>query len=175
MQYQCTALKQSSLLKIKTCRVYIPITHVYILWIMETNDNILFFNSKISLNLNYLPRDNIMKVTRLFEDGNGQSHFEDVDIPLSDTEDIGRLSSVLQATGVIFRKTEGDYDFDWHPAPSRRLIVMLDGSVEITAGDGETRIFNTGDIVLAEDTQGRGHRSRAVDGKPRKSLFILLD
>jgi uncharacterized cupin superfamily protein len=52
---------------------------------------------------------------------------------------------------------------------------MLDGSVEITAGDGEKRIFNTGDIVLAEDTLGRGHRSRAVDGKPRKSLFILLD
>jgi hypothetical protein len=117
----------------------------------------------------------LMKVTRIFADGNGQSHFDELDFPLSDAGNIGHLSSLLNATGVIFRETDGDYDFDWHPAPSRRLIIMIDGAVEITCGDNETRIFNTGDIVLAEDTLGEGHISRAVDGKPRKSIFVLLD
>ena len=30
-------------------------------------------------------------------------------------------------------------------------------------------------ILLAEDTTGRGHISRAVDDQPRASIFITLD
>jgi hypothetical protein len=30
-------------------------------------------------------------------------------------------------------------------------------------------------VLLAEDTTGQGHISRAVAGKSRKSLFITLD
>ena len=52
---------------------------------------------------------------------------------------------------------------------------MLEGEVEIEIGDGSKRIFGTSDILLAEDTTGQGHISRAVGGKPRKSLFITLD
>ena len=32
-----------------------------------------------------------------------------------------------------------------------------------------------GDILLAEDTTGRGHISRSIDGKLRRSIFITLD
>ena len=49
------------------------------------------------------------------------------------------------------------------------------GAVEIEVGDGTKRILGTGDILLAEDTTGQGHISRAVAGKPRRSLFITLD
>jgi uncharacterized cupin superfamily protein len=52
---------------------------------------------------------------------------------------------------------------------------MLDGEVEIEAGDGTKRRFGTGDVLLAEDTAGRGHISRAVEGRPRKSIFVTLD
>lgn len=48
------------------------------------------------------------------------------------------------------------------------------GEVEIEIGDGTKRIFGTGEILLAEDTTGQGHISRAVAGKPRKSLFITV-
>ena len=116
-----------------------------------------------------------MKVTRLFTGDDGESHFEDIDIPLKDAGDIGTLSDLVKATGVIFRETSGSYDYDFHNAPQRQYVVMLDGEVDIEIGDGTTRRFSTGDILLAEDTTGRGHISRAVDGKPRKSLFITLD
>ena len=81
----------------------------------------------------------------------------------------------MKATGVIFRETSGTYDLDWHNAPRRQYVVMLDGEVEIEIGDGTKRILGTGEILLAEDTTGQGHISRAVEGKPRKSLFITLD
>jgi len=56
-----------------------------------------------------------------------------------------------------------------------RSVVNLEGEVEIEVGDETKRILRTGEILLAEDTTGQGHISRAVAGKPRKSLFITLD
>ena len=116
-----------------------------------------------------------MKITRIYTGSDNQSHFEDVEIPLKGDGAIGRMSELARATGVIFRETGGDYDYDWHNAPRRQYVIMLDGDVEIEIGDGTKRIFRTGDILLAEDTTGQGHISRAVNGKPRKSIFITLD
>ena len=116
-----------------------------------------------------------MKITRIFTGEDGESHFEDIDIPLQSAGDIGALSRPFSATGVIFRETGSDYDYNFHNAPQRQYVVMLDGEVDIEIGDGTIRRFTTGDILLAEDITGRGHRSFAVDDKPRKSLFITLD
>ena len=116
-----------------------------------------------------------MRVTRIATGVDGETHFVDVEIPLSDAGSIGRLSDMVPATGVVFRETPADYDYDWHPAPRRQYIVLLDGAIEITVGDGETRRFHGGDVLLVEDTEGRGHRTRTIDGRTRRSLFIALD
>ncbi len=115
-----------------------------------------------------------MKVTRIYTGSDGQSHFEDVDIPLAKTDEDFR-SEVLKATGIIFRETGGDYDLDWHNVPQRQYVINLEGSVEITVGDGTRRRLDAGDILLAEDTTGQGHISRAVDNQPRKMIFVTLD
>ncbi len=116
-----------------------------------------------------------MRVVRIYTGPDNQSHFEDLQIPLKDGGKVGFLSERMKATGVIFRETTGDYNYDFHTAPRRQLVVNLEGEVEIEVGDGTRRILRTGDILLAEDTTGQGHISRAVAGKPRKSLFIILD
>lgn len=116
-----------------------------------------------------------MKITRLFTGPDGESHFEDVEVELFDAGPIGSLSEKVAASGVIFRYTDEEYDFRWHNAPCRQYVVMLDGAVEIEVGDGTRRVFRGGDILLAEDVDGRGHVSRAVDGLPRRSLFIPLE
>ncbi len=116
-----------------------------------------------------------MKVVRVYTGADNKSHFEDVEIPLKSGGKAGFMSDLEKATGVIFRETGGDYNFDFHNAPRRQYVVNLEGEVEIEVGDGTKRILRTGDILLAEDTTGQGHISRAVGGKPRKSLFITLD
>ena len=115
-----------------------------------------------------------MKVTRLYTGNDGESHFEDMDIPLQDAGDIGFLSARFPVDGIIFRETDQDYDYTWHNAPCRQFVLMLEGSVEIETGDGSRRTFHPGDILLAEDTTGRGHISRAIDRQPRKSVFVTL-
>jgi uncharacterized cupin superfamily protein len=121
------------------------------------------------------PTNPDMLITRLYTGDDGESHFEDIDIPVRSAGDIGALSKAFAATGIIFRETTGDYDFSWHNTPCRQFVLMLEGSVEIEVGDGSRRIFCSGDILLAEDTTGRGHVSRAIDGQPRRSVFVTLE
>lgn len=116
-----------------------------------------------------------MKITRLYTGSDNESHFEDIDIPLADQGPVGRLAQAQAATGIMFRETGAGYDYGWHRAPQRQYVIMLEGEVDIEVGDGTIRRFGPGDILLAEDTAGRGHCSRAVDGRPRKSVFVTLE
>ncbi|REL38248.1 hypothetical protein DYD21_06475 [Rhodohalobacter sp. SW132] len=116
-----------------------------------------------------------MKITRLYTGTDNESHFEDIEIELKSAGEIGQLSEKVNATGIIFRRTEPDYDYDWHNAPERQYIIMLDGAVDVEVGDGTVRRFSTGDILLVEDVNGRGHKSRAVNNAARTSVFVTLD
>ena len=115
-----------------------------------------------------------MKVTRLYTGDDGQSHLEEIEYELDDSP-VGRVSERIAATGVIFRETPSDYNLDFHPAPRRQFIINLDAAVEIEVGDGTRKVIGPGEILLAEDTTGQGHISRAVDGKVRHNVFVTLD
>lgn len=115
-----------------------------------------------------------MQVTRIYTGDDGKSHFEDVDIELEDLGARGHISAPWPASSVMFRTVEGDYHIDFHTAPRRQLVVNLTGHVDIETGDGTVRRMGPGSILLAEDTTGQGHISRAVDNEPRQCLFIPL-
>lgn len=53
-------------------------------------------------------------------------------------------------------------------------MVLLDGAIEIEMSGGVRRTLR-GDILLLEDTIGRGHRTRHVEPRERRSIFIVLD
>lgn len=116
-----------------------------------------------------------MKVTRIYSDSSGDSHFADHPIDLHDGGPIGNLSDPVPARSVIFRENEPNYDFDWHVAPRRQFIVLLDGVIEIETSTGDKRTFRAGEILLLEDTTGKGHRTRNIERTKRHSLFIPLD
>ncbi len=114
------------------------------------------------------------KVTRVYADADGESHFDELEIPLRDAGEIGRLSDERPVRSVIFRENDADYDYDWHNAPQKQYIVLLDGEIEIEVSDGERRKFAGGDILLVEDISGKGHRTRTVDNRPRRSIFVTI-
>lgn len=116
-----------------------------------------------------------MQVTQIYADTNGESHFADIDIPLTDGGALGFMSERLPTAAVIFRENEPGYDLDWHCAPRHQYIVLLDGEIEITVSAGETRRFTGGDVLLMGDTAGKGHRTRHTRAQRRRSLFIPLD
>jgi hypothetical protein len=116
-----------------------------------------------------------MKIHRLYADEHGETHFQDVEIQFTESTHAGRMSARLPATGIIFRQVPPDYDLDWHPAPRRQYIINLDAGVQITASDGESRRIGAGEVLLVEDTTGKGHLSKAIEGKVRNCIFVTLE
>jgi len=100
---------------------------------------------------------------------------EDTYYPIDQPNPLGTLSLPLPVRDLIFRHTTSDFQLDYHCAPCRQYVICLDASVEVETSDGKTNIIPPGGVLLVEDTTGRGHKSRAVNGKPRTSIFIPID
>ncbi len=116
-----------------------------------------------------------MRIHNIWVDDQGETHFRDIEVEWGEQGPSGRYSACQPATGIIFRQVQPDYDLDWHPAPRRQYIVNLDAAVEITVSDGETRVIGAGEVFLVEDITGKGHLSKAVDGKLRHCIFVPID
>src|SRR5215472_349603 len=85
-----------------------------------------------------------MRIHKLYEDANGESHFRDIEIDWIEEAPTGKLSKRLPATGIMFRETTTDYENSWHRAPRRQYVISLAGGISITASDGETRHIGAG-------------------------------
>jgi hypothetical protein len=116
-----------------------------------------------------------MRIHNLYVDAAGESHFRDVEIEWVEESRGSRLSRRFPATGIIFRQVRANYDLDWHPAPRRQYIINLDAGVQITASDGESRVIGAGEVLLVEDTTGKGHLSQAVGNQLRHCIFVATD
>jgi hypothetical protein len=58
------------------------------------------------------------RITRVYSDSNGDSHFADIEMELKEAGSIGRLSDTLPATGVVFREVAPTYDY--HSTPHHK-------------------------------------------------------
>lgn len=116
-----------------------------------------------------------MRYFRIYAGPDGESHFQDVDIDLLPGGGQSMLSAPVDVKQLMFRESSADQYITWHPAPRRQFVVTLSGEAEVEASDGEVRRIGPGTIMLAEDTTGKGHITRAVGKDPRISLFITLE
>ncbi|WP_308992419.1 hypothetical protein QLS71_000505 [Mariniflexile litorale] len=114
------------------------------------------------------------KITRVYSDTKGETHFEDLNIPLNNKGDIGFLSEAQKANTIIFRKVTETYDYNFHVSPSRQYVILLDGEIEIETSLGDKRTFQSGEILLLEDITGKGHKTKNIKTQVRSSLFIEL-
>jgi quercetin dioxygenase-like cupin family protein len=103
--------------------------------------------------------------TRLYTGTDGTSHFARERLAFY------RLGDVQDVTFAQLKAGETE---DWHVALRRQLVLCVQGVVEITAGDGEKRLFKPGQFMLLEDTTGKGHIARSVGPADHVVLRIPL-
>lgn len=115
-----------------------------------------------------------MTITKVFADESGDSHFEEMEFPLTDQGLIGWLSAKIAVKSLQFRQNSADYNWDFHTVPEKQFVVLLDGGIEIETSLGLKKTFNSGEILLLEDITGKGHRTRNLSSSIRHSLFIQL-
>lgn len=102
---------------------------------------------------------------RVYADPQGDSHFDVVTVEQ-------HLAQAAPPAAPFYISEDGPaskyrfYTFgpgwigELHPAPTRQFLALLSGEVEVETTDGTIRRFGPGDLVLLEDTSGRGHVTR---------------
>ena len=114
----------------------------------------------------------MIRLVRLFTGPDGQSHFEDGPAPLAAAEPVSALSAPSPATAIYFEETIAGAALDWHNDPRRRYVITLAGTVEFETRLGRTFVIGPGDVLLAEDETGGGHRWRLLGDQPWRRVYV---
>jgi hypothetical protein len=115
-----------------------------------------------------------MKITRLYTGTDNQSHFEEIEVPFESRGGFGLFTIPEPAKSIFFREIPPVWEYAWHNVVCREYVVTIDGEAEIEVGSGEKRVFRRGDVLLAEDLVGQGHRTRVVGNKVWRQVFVTL-
>ena len=113
----------------------------------------------------------------LYTDPDGMTHFRDERFEFHSVNETNSPTSMTyhELAGVqgatLVRMTNGVVE-DWHNAPRTQFAIVIQGEVELTAGDGEVRRLSAGDIALLDDTTGKGHKTASVGVKDHIALMI---
>lgn len=131
-----------------------------------------------------MPATHTLHYVRLYSDAGGVSHFRDEELTLrpqgpaaGDSRALSapealisyQLSGAPGATLLLLKRGAVE---DWHRAPRRMYLIVVQGMAEVTASDGEVRRFGLGSIILMDDTAGKGHITRAVGNVDHIALAV---
>ena len=100
----------------------------------------------------------------LYTGEDGDSHVKRGSIP---------AGALVQTDHALFKETAAHSSFDWHNDPIPQYVVTLSGILEFTTKTGETFTLYPGDVLVATDHTGSGHKWRLVNGDPWKRLYVV--
>jgi quercetin dioxygenase-like cupin family protein len=104
-----------------------------------------------------------LSYVHLYADTNGVSHFREEQFDFRSTRAGGpSMHSLSTGAGAMLLHLKPGSVEDWHNAPKRWYLIVVQGMSEVTASDGEVRRFGPGSVVFMDDTTGKGHRTRAL-------------
>jgi hypothetical protein len=110
-----------------------------------------------------------MAIYRMFTGDDGASQSEEL------TAGTGLLAEAFAAREIQFHVVPTDFVNDFHTAPSRLVVMLLDGQIEFGFRDGTSLLIRRGDAVVVEDTTGTGHSMRIPGETPPVTAVISLE
>jgi len=116
-----------------------------------------------------------MKVIRMYTGEDGESHFEELNLEMIPHGDAVVLSSPQVCHQLQFAETGSGGGYDWHNAPRRQYVITLCGTLRFENRLGDVQEIRPGDILLAEDCVGGGHKWKLIDENPWRRCYIHLD
>jgi hypothetical protein len=101
-----------------------------------------------------------MRIFRIFTRHSGDSAIEIREVPMSRAE--RPMSDTFKCSAIFFRETPEGHVQDFHNAPRRQLIFLTSGILELESSEGRRFVCRPGDLIFAEDMQGKGHITRSL-------------
>jgi quercetin dioxygenase-like cupin family protein len=116
----------------------------------------------------------MFRCVRIWADAAGNSAFEEGSLSLPGGHEGDAIGQAMSAVSVSFRETKPENALAWHGAPTRQFVLTLGGTLEFETRTGETFTIRPGDVLLAEDTTGSGHRWRVIGEEPWRRAYVIL-
>lgn len=117
----------------------------------------------------------MLKLVHLTSTAEGGSRFEEKEIHLDALPTpsgwLLSRSDVFPLVGSMIMELPEGLVMDWHTSPRPSFVVVLSGMVESETSDGAKHNWGAGEMFFTDDRDGRGHRTRTVDGSARL-LFL---
>lgn len=117
----------------------------------------------------------MIRCVRMWTGEDGNSHFEEGSLMMKPGEREDEIGAPIPVMSLSFRETEEGGAFAWHTDPVPRFVITLSGTLEFTVASGDSFIIRPGDILLAEDNLGSGHRWRLIDQSPWRRAYVVFD
>ncbi len=88
----------------------------------------------------------------------------------------GRIADgeLFATESIRFAESAACASLDWHTAPTTQYVITLSGTLEFTVHGGETFIVRPGDVIVAVDTTGSGHKWRLLDDQPWRRIYVTF-
>ncbi len=110
----------------------------------------------------------ILKMIRAYKldtGGDGHSHV---------TKGFVSESLLTEVVSLRFMETPPHSFYDWHTAPVCQYVISLSGTLQFTTGLNEVFILKPGEILIAMDTTGFGHKWQLIDDEPWKRAYVVF-
>jgi quercetin dioxygenase-like cupin family protein len=107
----------------------------------------------------------MIRAYRLYTGTDGNSHV---------TPGTVNADKMVDAVSIHFKETASHSSYDWHNDPIPQYVLTLSGVLEFTTVGGETFTIRPGDVLLAEDHTGSGHKWRLVNDEPWKRAYVIF-
>ena len=117
----------------------------------------------------------MIRCIRMWTGEDGNSLFEEGSLELNKVANAEGDSQTpnISASALSFRETVSGGSFDWHKDPVPRYVITLTGTLEFETKDGSTFIIKPGDILLAQDNTGTGHKWRLIGDEPWRRAYVM--
>lgn len=106
-----------------------------------------------------------MRAIKLFTGSDSASHVLEGSLALGPSANV---------VSTHFAELPPHSALDWHDAPEAQYVITLSGTLEFTTRDGETFVIRPGDVLVAADTAGTGHKWRLIDDNPWRRCYVVL-
>ncbi|HEY6766680.1 MAG TPA: hypothetical protein VI386_18115 [Candidatus Sulfotelmatobacter sp.] len=83
-------------------------------------------------------------------------------------------NELVASESILFKETAAHSSFDWHNDPIPQYVITLSGVLEFTTKGGETFTVHPGEILIATDHTGTGHKWRLVNDEPWKRAYVVF-
>lgn len=106
----------------------------------------------------------MVRAYRLYTGTDGNSHVQTGSID---------LQAAVAADSITFSETPAHSSLDWHNDPVPQYVITLSGTLEFTTRTGETFVVRPGEVLIAQDHTGTGHRWRLTDDDPWIRAYVV--